>query len=328
MDLDVLLPIHRIDRHLDAAIDSIKNSEGVSLRLIIIDDRKNKNEDLSPILRRLKNYILIDTSGGIGYGLSLELGSTFIESDVVALFNSDDLVSVNRFYNQINSLNKSEVSISNMMRILENGRTSFSKSGEIIVDEYNPLYLLFGSYGANATWCVRSDWWKKNMFFDERECLDWRIALQAFRKSEISFLAEPLYFYRRHDYQTSLDQKALNFSFPNVYKSWKVFSESYGIVEGTKQVFDFLATPWISIKHFNTDELYLWLRNLDEVKQQMSPTTQKQIDYLIARRFLIRILNSEHRLIDKLEFFKKSKSNIYATFLEFTQQTHKYICKI
>ena len=318
MDLDILLPFHRVDKYLVAAINSLNLSKGVSFRIIMIDDRIEKNQDLTPILRGVKNLSLINTSGGVGYGLSLELGSTVIESDVVALFNSDDLVSEDRFYKQTKALNKSEVSITNMQRILENGKSSLSKSGSIKIDEYSSLFLLFGSYGANATWCVRKDWWKDNVFFDQLESLDWRIALRAFRKSKIDFSSELLYFYRKHNRQSSLEQNELNTMFPNVYDYWKDLSEFYGLIDGTKQVFDFFATPWLPVKKSDPECIFQWVRDVDKITQKMNPKIRKQIDYFIERRFLVRTLNSKNDPIDRVKFFKRSKFGLNSFVSEFT----------
>jgi len=306
MDLEVLLPFHRVDPYLIEAIESLNRSKGVSFRLILIDDRIDRKIDVSPILRSTQNVIMIKTEGGIGYGKSLELGTNEASADVVALFNSDDLICESRFYKQIKSLDNADISITKIQRILQNGQKSMSKSGTIQTSQYNPIYLLFGSYGADATWCMTKEWWTKNAFFDDKECLDWRIALSSFSHSKISFIHEPLYNYRKHIMQSSSQPNYNNLCMNNVYAAWKNFSSELGISNSNKLIFDFFATPWLNFNNEVSKDIFQWAQSIREITGEMNKEIQFQINSFINRRFLIRTVNSNSNFNDKVKTFKAS----------------------
>lgn len=306
MDLEVLLPFHRVDSYFIEAIESLNRSKGVSFRLILIDDRIDRKIDISPILRSIKNVILVETEGGIGYGKSLELGTNEASASVIALFNSDDLICENKFYRQIKSLDSADISITKIQRILQNGQKSMSKSGTIQISRYNPIFLLFGSYGADASWCMRKEWWTKNAFFDDKECLDWRIALSSFSHSKISFIPESLYYYRKHSMQSSSETNHNNLHMKNVYTAWKNLSSEMGISNSNKFTFDFFATPWLNFNNEVGEDIFQWASSIREITGGMNNEIQKQINSFINRRFLIRTINSKSNFNGKLKTFKAS----------------------
>jgi hypothetical protein len=306
MDLEVLLPFHRVDSYFIEAIESLNRSKGVSFRLILIDDRIDRKINVSPILKSTKNVVLVETEGGIGYGKSLELGTNEASADVLALFNSDDLICEDRFYKQIKSLENADISITKIQRILQNGQKSMSKSGAIQISQYSPIYLLFGSYGADATWCMKREWWTKNAFFDNKECLDWRIALSSFSHSKISFIPEPLYYYRKHSMQSSSESNHDNLNMNNVYIAWKNLSSNLGIPNSNKFIFDFFATPWLNYNNEVCKDIFQWANIIREITRGTDKEIEKQINSFINRRFLIRTLNSNSNFNGKIKTFKAS----------------------
>jgi hypothetical protein len=306
MDLEVLLPFHRVDGYFIEAIESLNRSKGVSFRLILIDDRIDRKIDVSPILKSTQNVVLVETEGGIGYGKSLELGTNEASADVIALFNSDDLICENRFYKQIKSLDNADISITKIQRILQNGQESMSKSGTIQISQYDPIYLLFGSYGADATWCMTKEWWTKNAFFDDKECLDWRIALSSFSHSKISFIPETLYYYRKHSMQSSSASNDNNLYMNNVFTAWENFSSELGISNSNKYIFDFFATPWLNFNNEVFIDVFQWANSIREITTGMNNKIQKQVNSFINRRFLIRTINSKSNFNGKIKTFKAS----------------------
>ncbi len=116
-DVDVLLPFHTLDRYFELALDSLAMSQNVNLRLILVDDTPVQNFDPSNLISRYSKIELVRTGGGQGYGVALREGSKFIESQAVALFNSDDLACAARFLNQLFALENADGSITSMQRI-------------------------------------------------------------------------------------------------------------------------------------------------------------------------------------------------------------------
>jgi hypothetical protein len=284
MKIDVLLPFHIDNLYLHECLSSLESSNGVSIRLLLIDDRKNQSSDIDIKGRVFKDLLYLKTGGGIGYGRSLQLGSAFIESDQVALMNSDDIIQPDRFLKQISMLEDSELSIAKMIRIDARGRKIPSITGEIHSKNYDPLFLILGAYGANASWCMRREWWTKNAIFDSNECLDWRIALSSFVESRISYTEEPLYFYRKHSSQVTSNRSISREKMSTVYKSWSAFSKSYNLPEVSYSVFNLVATPWNSKEASVGADFHEFDLSLRRTIRQLEPEIRTSFLEILARR--------------------------------------------
>ena len=143
----------------------------------MIDDSLQQNIKISDLPCNFRDLELVKTGGNLGYGLALKKGSEFIGSESIGLFNSDDLVDPYRFKKQLSALGSYDLSITGMYKINQKGAPIAPLTGEIKSKKYDPIYLLLGSYGANATWVMQKTWWLENAFFDSKEALDWRIAI-------------------------------------------------------------------------------------------------------------------------------------------------------
>ena len=287
MNLDVVLPFHRVDKYFESAILSLAQSKRVTFRTILIDDRVDKSKNLANLFNNLKSFVVIQTPGGMGYGKSLEYGSKLVESEVIALFNSDDLISPDRLARQYDQLNNHEISIVNMARINEQGKPTKSIMGEISSTAYNPIFLSLGAYGANASWCVRKTWWDRFVYFDNDECLDWRIALTSFCLSSIGFINEPLYFYRKHSDQVTNQYSLSRSQMDVVYKAWINFITSIGIEPTTYSTFSALATPWVSSAYeVNVNELVKTVDQIYGYANTLDPKISLNLKKLIQRRYI------------------------------------------
>jgi hypothetical protein len=302
MDLDILFPFHRVDKFLAEAIESVNLSNSVNFNLIAIDDRPNQDKDISYLFKSVKNSKILHTSGGLGYGLSLKLGSEVVEAPYTALFNSDDLIDPLRFRKQLSALENSDLSITSLKRINEKGRKSISYSGSITSSRYDPLFLLFGSYGANASWCMHSEWWKKNAFFDSQECLDWRIAMTSFRATNISYLNEPLYFYRKHRSQITANKKIDSSLMDPVYSKWEEFASSSNIKNSSRNIFDLLATPWLFANQAKFSEIDIWVSQIEVLSSELDGDVRENLLKFIHLRYFWASLNRQNKLLDRFYF--------------------------
>lgn len=288
MNLDVVLPFHRVDKYFESAILSLAQSKRVTFRTILIDDRVDKSEKLANLFNNLKSFVVIQTPGGIGYGKSLEYGSKLVESDVIALFNSDDLISPDRLVRQYDQLSNHEISIVNMARINEQGKLNKSIMGEISSTAYNPIFLSLGAYGANASWCVRKTWWDKFIYFDNDECLDWRIALTSFCSTSIGFISEPLYFYRKHSDQVTNQYNLSRSQMDVVYRAWIKFITSIGIEPTAYSTFSALATPWNNnVDEVDINELVKTVEQICGFANDLDPKISLNLKKLIQRRYIL-----------------------------------------
>jgi hypothetical protein len=301
-NVDVILPFHRTDHLFREALSSLSRSNGVSLRLILVDDSIQQKFDLSQIRDHFGKIEYVRTGGGLGYGKALQFGTSFVESDAVGLFNSDDLVDPFRFKYQIESLANFELSITGMQRISENGKKGVSLSGDLYSRTYDPIYLSLGSYGANSTWLARRDWWEKNAFFDTNECLDWRIALGSFNKTRIHWNPNKLYHYRKHKDQVTAQKKIESSRMEPVYKSWKDFCDSLGLVENTRSVFDLMATPWLVNESTDLYSVQLWVKNFFTLAKEKDKNVYLNLRSLMRRRFLNIALRKDCNFSSRLNF--------------------------
>ena len=297
--IDVLLPFHQENSYLYEAIDSVMSSKSVDIRLILIDDRaKEQQLSLQEFDLKGQQTTRVHTAGLAGYANALKTGLEISDSSYIALMNSDDLVSPDRFQKQMESLGDGDISICGIQRMRSDGRLSTSIIGAPKMECYQASLLTLGSYGANATWLATRDWWKTYFFSDTHACLDWRIALNSFSSSKIGVNSENLYFYRRHGSQISqlpIPKDDLEL----IFESWK------SLLPGKYQDFDFfmfLAVPFMKHK-FNNLKTVLMLAE-DFVNDIEKFGIDESNRFLIQRRFLLALRQNHTSLANILVCLK------------------------
>jgi glycosyltransferase involved in cell wall biosynthesis len=303
--IDVIFPLHREDRFLVEAIDSLYASKSVNIRLIVVDDRTNKQKDLNKVFTKFKNYEYIISQGGVGYGECLKLASNHLTSEFTALMNSDDTIHRERLIRQTKMLDNSEISITKMNRINENSRIIKPMLGDISGSNYNSAFLILGAYGANATWCMHRDWWLTNAFFDNEQCLDWRIALQSFPASKIAYTNEPLYNYRKHRNQVTSKRKIPQKELEPLFRLWASYLRFFMGKEISREVFDLVAVPW-NITPYKIDQNYIMFRNSVLLKiKEHCPEIYFDFNKLIMRRD-INTITKNGSPVTKIRLMSKS----------------------
>ena len=91
--VDVLIPFHRIDSYLNAAIASAQASQGVHLRVIAIND---SGQEVEKARLGLRAEDLLVKSIFKGYLGALSTGFANCDADFIAFLDSDDLQDVNK----------------------------------------------------------------------------------------------------------------------------------------------------------------------------------------------------------------------------------------
>jgi hypothetical protein len=318
--IDVILPFHKIDQYFHDALESLAESKNVKLRLILVDDTLRQGFDLSSLALKFSDIELVKTGGGRGYGLALSAASKFIDSEAIGLFNSDDLVSPWRFKKQLSSLENFDLSITSMQRISRSGNKGSSLMGEISSDKYDPIYLLLGSYGANATWVARQNWWKEKMFFDTQECLDWRIALKSFSKTNIHWNPEKLYYYRKHSGQVTAQNHISDLAINPVYSDWKNFASYSGLNVNTLSIFHMMAAPWLNNPIFNFVDLTNWSNELLIAASHKDSNIYRGISALLKRRYINFAIKSSDKLKVRTHALLKGAPEIPPLFRDYLLQ--------
>ena len=96
--VDLLIPFHRIDTYLNAAITSAQASVGVNLRVIAIND---SGEEVTKSTLGLRTEDLLVKSILKGYLGALSTGFANCDADFIAFLDSDDLQEETRLASQI-----------------------------------------------------------------------------------------------------------------------------------------------------------------------------------------------------------------------------------
>lgn len=284
--IDVILPFHRDDLHLRRAINSVIQSTNVNLRLILVDDRLNQDSKISLEIGEGTSIRFAHTQGGQGYGAALKKGTEFIDSDFVALMNSDDHVHHERFRIQQESIAGYDLNFTSLIRQNSRGQYSKSIAGELSHGEFDSSFLFLGAYGANASWFMTREWWFENAFFDDKAALDWRIALSAFQNSRVKYLQRPLYFYTRHKLQ-STSRATTPAQFDVIYEKWAEVHDATLEGRPSRNIFDLVATPWIKTKCDSWPELSSWIENFQAHSKSLSPVVSMQASHLLRRRLAL-----------------------------------------
>jgi hypothetical protein len=209
-------------------------------------------------------------------------------------------------------LENSDLSIARMQRVDSRGKTSKPRMGELKGNAYHPIFLLLGAYGANATWCMRSEWWAKNAFFDGGACLDWRIALKAFPSAKISYTAEVLYNYRRHEDQVTNRRSFDEAEMTPVYSLWLDYAKRLGLSHAPYEIFARFAIPWNkSAIHptFKYEEYANFRTTLLSCAKELSPTIFHDILHLARRRDAFAI-NRHNNFVTQIKLLKNSKEEL------------------
>lgn len=307
----VLLPFHRADNLLDEAIESVLDSKNVKVQLLLIDDRKFKVDDKFSRMSKI-------WTGGVGYANALNEGKSLALGDFVALMNSDDLITNDRFYLQTKLIEESDcdVSVSRLVKINKYGTPVFSLGGNPQIKEAKLLHFLYGSHLANASWMTVNDFWQANMYFENLKLgSDWVLGQHLIKRFRFKQIEKPLYKYRMHQRQiTRLEENQAEIIGPiwqelNSVTTGRYVPNSFGLVLAFPNQFKLEDSDVTDSTMLDFDE---WSRTLVELasKDELK-TLRKRLAFLSYRIWKI---NSDVRLItpyikEYLEMYLKDKTN-------------------
>ena len=217
--VDVLIPFHRIDTYLNAAITSAQASVGVNLRVIAIND---SGKEVTKSTLGLRADDILVKSNFNGYLGALSTGFANCDADFIAFLDSDDLQEETRLASQIMLMNESGADISSCElrkfitpTDLRGVKPIFGEVPQFLKPE---LKLLFGAYGADSSLVVRLATLRE---FEHLHCkyppqladYFWLIRMLLSGKSYVHS-PDGHYYYRIHGQQISRDA-----SLPEVWSS-------------------------------------------------------------------------------------------------------------
>ena len=239
-EISVLLPFHRVDKYLEAAMESVIKSKNIDVQMILIDDRKIKIDDAYSRLASV-------WTGGKGYSYALNEGKNYATGEFVALMNSDDLVSRDRLAIQSRSVGEGEcdVSVSRLLKVNKSGVPVFSLGGNAHIKNPSEVNFLYGSHLANASWLSKNELWQQHMIFPSHGAgSDWVLGQQLIKKFRFQQVKQRLYFYRNHTVQITKHEKYDSEFLGKVWQELSrgsidsVVTQSFGLVLAFPTQFD------------------------------------------------------------------------------------------
>lgn len=208
-EIDVIIPFHVIHEYLHQAIESVLDSKGVEVRLILVDDSEAElpswmNEILtSTTVKYVKNQ-------DKGYLGALHTGIKNCISEYIGFLDSDDLTHELRYCEQIQFMrdNRLDISSSRLIRIDKHGN---KLRGEGLLgsqfSNLNPKFrILLGAYGADSSMVAKREVLQSNWKIHQNhpaQFADYALLLSLFQNFQYSHLPTATYYYRSHEFQMS-----------------------------------------------------------------------------------------------------------------------------
>jgi len=216
--IDVIIPFHRLDNYLIAAINSIMSSRNVKIRLIAINDTGNH---INRTKLKLSNIDLLIETSERGYINALKVGVAASTEKYVAFLDSDDLVHPDKLSKQIEVLNEQNLDFVSCGIQKVNSKNQLSAFGSLLgvvpkSKNSKELWVL-GSHGADSTILCRGDSLRESWFTHQKfqtHFADYGWALSLPPEMKFGHLEDKFYFYRSHPRQISKS--------PNLGDSWKM----------------------------------------------------------------------------------------------------------
>jgi glycosyltransferase involved in cell wall biosynthesis len=278
-EVEILLPFNKIDEYFLSAVESVLASKGVRTQILLLDDRVDTSANLPEL--PIETCRILRTSRR-GYGNALSEGIHHISSEFFAFMNADDVIHPRKLMTQILDLESSsaDLSVGKIVKFSNSGKIITQSLGHLTKGQYTPSALLLGAYGADASWCGRTNKVKSWKISNELAS-DWITALENFSDLKIVYSPKALYFYRQHHTQMTNTNDYKNFSFDEIYKSWNVLNLRQGYRSVTKDVAKLVAAPWTVSDQSNLDSI----KNASAWLKEFNLSTHKRYAILVNRRY-------------------------------------------
>jgi glycosyltransferase involved in cell wall biosynthesis len=293
--VDVLIPFHSDSEYLWEAIDSILDSRGVAVRILLINDIEDAEVSAKfqvQIERYLNvrdvNFSIIRNQGR-SYATSLNVSRAWIQSDFVAILNSDDLSTPYRLQSQVQALEKSgaELAIGKIVKFHGKLRLP-SMSGALNPSSLSWQHILLGAYGSDASIVVTRKAWLEHFIFDEfSRRSDWATALKIYPHLKIIGVDQAVYKYRIHGLQMTQSQIQISDDFPSYFSFWRGLNTSLGLPDVSLNIARALSQPWAKQK-LNKDEfkmMQIWCLKFEKLLLDVSVSNETKS--LLGRRLII-----------------------------------------
>ena len=293
--VDVLIPFHSDSKLLWKALESILDSGSVDVRLLLINDIKDSEVSIN-FQAQLENYLndagadfLIIRNHRRSYATSLNISRNYLQSDFVAILNSDDLSTPYRLQSQVRALEESGAQVAIGQIVKFRGRIRLPAiSGALQPSRFNWQHILLGAYGCDASVVVTRKAWLEYFVFDEINLSsDWATALRIYPQLKIIGVDKAIYKYRIHGLQATQSQKQNSDDFSSYFLLWNQLNSSLGLPDVPLKVARALSQPWAKQKLDKSEfkMMQFWCSQFENV--QTGEFESNQVSSLLSRRLII-----------------------------------------
>ena len=298
VSLLVIVPFRGLVEHLEETVASIRTSKGISLRILVFDDR---DEEVSrPEFLNELEYIY---TGGIGLPQVINLSKKYVRENYVTVVAGDDLVLPEKFNLQLErmQMQKTEISITRMQKFSKNRSYIPSLSGECNVELFSKVLLLFGPYGADGSIIVSNTFYQERYILDLNDSFsDWAMALSEYPVN-IAYINKRLLLYRQHENQVTRKRRN-DFSQSTVMAAWrKTFRELIENSNVTDETIYVISAPWyrIRISKIALENSALVMSKILKKYRDLNPSRRDLhfVEAIILRRIIFRINPSSPLLL-------------------------------
>jgi len=200
--LSVVMPVYNCEKYIEESIKSILNQTYRNFELIIIDDCSTDLTYIKAAAFEDPRIILIKKKRNTGLSKSLNIGVAKANGEYIARMDGDDISLPDRFYKQIEFLNKNqEVGLCG---------TAIKIIGEQSVLRYPTFHdaikvsLCLGTAIMHPTVVVRTEILRLNQYDESYEpAEDYELWTRLIFKTKFANLEDVTLLYRRHEGQVS-----------------------------------------------------------------------------------------------------------------------------
>jgi hypothetical protein len=286
----VIVPFRGDVEILNHTILSLRNSTISSMRLLVFDDRDGSLG--KPAFLKDSEYV---RTGGIGLPGVVEVSKNHLIEPYVSILAGDDLVDYDKFEIQLAKMQEQDliVSFTRMQKFSKLKKRIPSLSGECRVENFSPLLLLLGPYGADGSLVMTKEFFKEKYILDEYDTFsDWCIALDSY-PDQIAYINEAKLFYRQHKNQVTRSKRN-QFSESRVIDSWvNRFEAIFGPSTIALETILLICAPWFRFKISN-DQLNASISTINQLIRKYREGSYNQHDFsvfegLVLRRLIFRL---------------------------------------
>jgi glycosyltransferase involved in cell wall biosynthesis len=279
--IDVVVNFVDEFNHVGKAINSLRKSKGVKVRILIIDDSGKDNSEF--FSRSLSSHDLYKRSNQRGYISALKFADTFLESQFVGILNADDISDERRLISQVSKLGSGlDICVGRLVKfkwITWLHLPSVTRSQ--LKGQFCSHLMYLGPLSADATWVMRRETF--GILFESRFNSDWGIALEKFQGLRIGFDLKSKYYYRQHSKQTTRGSTLL-FNAECDFIRDRIEEDFH--LQGQDGFVESLATSWKSSQPIALDLFEEFTLNLRKQHKLMCRNF-KSFDREVIRRLLI-----------------------------------------